>query len=395
MKHAMIRLLALVMILACGLFSAAHAEDFFAIDVDALDMNSLNSDEYVAAHLSSSAQGVRVRKYISNSSELAAPVRLTIFQMDTQTLLFDRDYGYQSGTFDSGVIYLPYLDNRTVPYLVTLYIADYVYAMPFMHLQPRLQHNGACTYGVRLSDLDPALAVDWHMGTMVDLNQLRTSGGQAVMMCASNQYIIGEAYLYLSGDMLSVQPVFYASANVTLNSASLYVVADCSQAANAGLLVSQPAYAPGDWVDVTGASSVLIYMPMNVSYDPAGLSGFWYDISAWDVQSQISLFEQNRLAGQSAWYDPYAPVETLPPVETTLPVETLPPIETAPPVEVLQPTETLPPVETAPPVETLQPTETLPPVEPEQPIEAQPAPSEEPLSPEASEAQVVVEVVIP
>ena len=69
------------------------AEDCFTIDVDALDMNSLNSDDYVAQYLSASAQGVRVKKYISNSSELAAPVRLTLMQMDSQTLLFDKDYG--------------------------------------------------------------------------------------------------------------------------------------------------------------------------------------------------------------------------------------------------------------------------------------------------------------
>lgn len=32
------------------------AEDCFTIDVDALDMNSLNSDEYVAQYLSASAR---------------------------------------------------------------------------------------------------------------------------------------------------------------------------------------------------------------------------------------------------------------------------------------------------------------------------------------------------
>lgn len=101
------------------------AEDCFTIDVDALDMNSLNSDEYVAQYLSASAQGVRVRKYISDSSELAAPVRLTLMQMDSQTLLFDKDYGLQSGTFDSGVIYLPYVADRTIPYLVTLTDEDW------------------------------------------------------------------------------------------------------------------------------------------------------------------------------------------------------------------------------------------------------------------------------
>ena len=139
------------------------AEDCFTIDVDALDMNSLNSDDYVAQYLSASAQGVRVKKYISNSSELAAPVRLTLMQMDSQTLLFDKDYGLQSGTFDSGVIYLPYVADRTIPYLVTLTIGDYVYAMPFMHQQARLIANNACTYGVRLNDLAVAFYGPIHL----------------------------------------------------------------------------------------------------------------------------------------------------------------------------------------------------------------------------------------
>ena len=147
----------------------AMAEDCFTIDVDTLDLERLNSDDYVSVALSASTQGVRIRKYISHSSEIAASVRLTLTQMDTKTLLFDKNYGYQSGTFDSGVIYLPYVSGSTIPYLVTLYVGDYVYALPFMHLQRRMESNGASTAGVRLCDLDPAQSSDWLMGTMVDL----------------------------------------------------------------------------------------------------------------------------------------------------------------------------------------------------------------------------------
>ena len=117
----------------CAVWPAA-AEDCFTIDVDLLDLDSLNSDAYVARELSSDTQGVRVVKYISDSSELAAPVRLTLTQMDTGALLFDKDYGFKSHTFDSGVIYLPYASDRTTPYLVKLTVGNYVYAMPFMQL---------------------------------------------------------------------------------------------------------------------------------------------------------------------------------------------------------------------------------------------------------------------
>jgi len=127
----------LILLLCLLVMSAAHAEDSFTIDVDGLDLGRLNSDDYVSRHLSSSAQGVRVRKYISDSSELAAPIRLTLTQMNTQTVVLDRDCGYQSGTFDSGTLYLPGSSGQTTPYLITLYAGNYVYAVPFMQTQSR------------------------------------------------------------------------------------------------------------------------------------------------------------------------------------------------------------------------------------------------------------------
>ncbi|MCI6039743.1 MAG: hypothetical protein MR742_04385 [Clostridiales bacterium] len=274
----------------------ALAEDCFTIDVDTLDMNSLNSDEYVAQYLSASAQGVRVKKYISDSSELAAPVRLTLMQMDSQTLLFDKDYGLQSGTFDSGVIYLPYVADRTIPYLVTLTIGDYVYAMPFMHLQARLVANNACTYGVRLNDLAVAFYGDWMMGTMVDLNALASQGSMGVDICASNRYVIGQATVSMQGSSLCVSLSFNSQANVAVQSQSVWVVTNCADFA-AG--VQPPSHQPGEWVDVSGASSALIVLSLRVDYDTAGLPAFHYDLSSSQLQSQLSLWEQNRAGGQS------------------------------------------------------------------------------------------------
>lgn len=140
MKKYLLRavLAALCLCLSCAWSPAVLAEDSFTIDVDMLDMDRLNRDDYVAQELTSSAQGVRVIKYISDSSELAAPVRLQIQQVNTGKLLFDKDYGYQSRTFDSGVIYLPYADKEVTPCLVTLSVGNYLYAMPFMH-SPRTQ----------------------------------------------------------------------------------------------------------------------------------------------------------------------------------------------------------------------------------------------------------------
>jgi len=143
MKRCLYLLSALVlcMSLLCAFTPAARAEDCFTLNVDTLDLDRLGSDDYVSRHLTSSAQGVRVRKHVSDSSESAAHVRLTLTQMNTGTLVFDKDYGYVSHTFDSGVIYLPYAGDGTTPYLVTLYVGDLGYGLPFMHSAPEPEIN--------------------------------------------------------------------------------------------------------------------------------------------------------------------------------------------------------------------------------------------------------------
>ncbi|NCB36662.1 MAG: hypothetical protein EOM58_11550, partial [Clostridia bacterium] len=196
----------LICLLMCQLLVplASLAEECYTIDVDALDMTRLRDNDYVYQHLAAQTQGIRLRKYVSDSSELAAPVRLSIVQAETDTVIYDRNYGDVSGTFDSGTIYLPYVDHNVIPYLITLNIGDWTYAMPFMHLQPRLTDNGACTWGVRLGDLDASMSDSWLMGTMLDLDLLRTQGMAIYPIVASNLYIIGQATVSITADQLTV-----------------------------------------------------------------------------------------------------------------------------------------------------------------------------------------------
>ena len=295
MKKVLKRSAALLLCLLLWLPSAL-GEDCFTIHVDTLDLDRLNSDDYVAVALSASTQGVRVRKDISHSSEVASAVRLTLTQMNTRTLLFDKNYGYQSGTFDSGVIYLPYVGSGTTPYLVTLYVGDYVYALPFMQLQRRMESNGASTAGVRLRDLDPAQSSDWLMGTMVDLDDLRADGSRTVDICASNSCVIGSAVISLSGSELGVQLHFSSAADVALEDASLYVVTD------GNVLSGTRAHAVSEKVNVSGAQTALVYVPMEVSYDPAGLPSFRYDQDA--ARSQQRLWKDAHASSGAEWREP-------------------------------------------------------------------------------------------
>lgn len=281
------------------LLSAALAEDSFTIDVDALDLDRLSSDDYVAGKLSGSTQGIRVRKAVSASSEVASAVRLTLTEMDTRTVVFDKNYGFQSGVFDSGVIYLPYVSGRTVPYLITLYVGDYVYGLPFMHLQRRMESNSACTAGVRLRELDPAQSSDWVMGTMLDLDELRRGGSRTVDVCASNSYLIGTAVIALRGDELQVELRFSPSANVETESAELYVITD------GNVLSTTRPRSLGSGADVSGASAALVYLDLIVSYDPAGLPSFRYREDEADAQQRLwnEVHESRRSSSGSSGSD--------------------------------------------------------------------------------------------
>ncbi len=299
----------LLCLMLCATCSAACAQgvDCFRMAVDALDMTRLNQNDYVAQYLSAQSPGLRVTKVISESADGAQPVRLSLVEMINQTLVFDRDYGYQSGIFDSGDIYLPFLGNHTVPYLVTLYVGDMVYAIPFMQLQSRLFSNGACTYGLRLHDLNPSLSRDWHMATMLDLNALRYQGSMAVDVCASNAYLIGRANLMMQGDSLCVQLDLFRDADAEVLSQSVYVVTDC--AALTSVLperIGVPAYQPGEWIYVGDAATALLYLPMVVSYDPTGLSTFGYDPDRGYLAQQQTLWQQNLAsAGTSEPEEPF------------------------------------------------------------------------------------------
>ncbi len=300
-SFSMLRALSVVLSVLL-LFSAlpALAEECFVMDFDALDMARLHDADYLAQCLTSPARGLRVRKYISDSDELAARVRLTVTQADDGSLISDKDYGYQSGVFDSDTVYLPYVDNRTIPYIVTLYIEDWVYAAPFLCSQPRLNNNGGCLWGVRMRDYDASLTSDWQMGAMLDLDAMRAQGGvRSLPICASNLYVVGQATIWLDGDALTVSLAFDEGARVELHSAAVYCVRDVSALTTADpRSMPGPAYAPGDRADVSGARTVLLYVPMTLSYDPQGLPELSYDLGDPELQRELDLWRQARAGSE-------------------------------------------------------------------------------------------------
>ena len=301
------RMMTLVLVLSL-LTGAADAEDSFIIDVDALDMACVGTNDYVAKNLTSSSQGILVQKYIG---ETETSVHLTIVQKDENIVVYDRDYGAMTGFFFSGDIYLPFVDNRSIPYLVTLTIGGWVYAFPYIRLQPRMTDNSGCTFGLRFSDLNGGLDSRWLMGTMLNLENLRAVGTQSVPLCAGNLYIVGSAQISLQGEQLVVALSFVPSANVELQAYGVYLLTDVNTLSSVDpRAMAQPSYALGQPIDVTGCSTALLYIPMTLSYNPAGLSRFVYDLWAdGELQNQLNLWNQNLMQGAAPVVDEQYPEE--------------------------------------------------------------------------------------
>jgi len=117
---------------------------------------------------------------------------------------------------------------------------------------------------------------------------------QYVNLCASNLYVVGQAAITMQNDSISVQPLFLSNANVEVHGLSVYLITDCAGLESDPAISGYPAYSAGDWIPVNGAKSALLYMPMTLSYDPAGLSSFYYNFSDLWMQQQLSLWDANK-----------------------------------------------------------------------------------------------------
>ncbi len=258
------KLLIFYFLIGLVLFSSASA-DCLPIDADTL---------VPGAELSSHMQGVRIQKTV----EPPAEIRLIITQTDSGTVILDKAYSEQSSAFDSGEIYLPYTGRAATAYTVSLQTGGEALSFSYTQLQARLTDNSAYTLGPRLSG-------DWPMATVLDL----TRTGATVPICASNQYIIGQAVFTLSGGTLEVSLSFAASANVTLENQAVYVTLNPASLDDNPL--RQAKHSVGEAIDISGGQTALVCVPLTVSYDPVGLSDFVYNANDREILSQMALLK--------------------------------------------------------------------------------------------------------
>lgn len=299
-------LLSLFVLLAAVLvIPGALAEDAFVIQADKLDMSQLSDSTYVKENLSAATQYIRINYALSGTSK----VWLKVTQTATGSVILDKYYGQMSGTFRSGDIYLKYSGSSTVQYTISLTVGQDTYTFPFYRRLMVLKNNTACSFGVRIKQLNKRLTDAWTMATPLDLNEIAALPGgiKRIDLCASNMYVIGTVTVRIRDGKLRI---------------SLQLLEDEDAEESSYQIIEQQLFlitSPSEWntldpqrleeneyeigVDIDLMESlsdvqyVVMYLPVKLTYDPNGLSRFEYnqkedpelihELEIWDAMKEL------------------------------------------------------------------------------------------------------------
>ena len=280
-----------------GIPAAALAENAFEIDVDRLDLEQVSDPAYQQAMLTAKTQYIRVSCQVEGEQD----VTLCVKRQESGETVYQKSYGPVSGRFQSDEIYLKYTGSETVPYAVILTVGEKHFEFPFFRQLITLTNNTACTYGVRIRDVQPGLTNKWQMATALDLSAVRglPGGRLEIPVCASDMYVIGTATVRVRDDSLRVTVSFLEGLDITLERQAMYLWTDPGAVSRLWdkSLDKLPRYATGTDVsisgDLGGQERVILYLPMTVTYDPNGLERFSYDLeNDGALKEQLALWRQ-------------------------------------------------------------------------------------------------------
>lgn len=300
MKYKIFNILAAVLMM-CIMFGAATGlaltDTAFEIDVDKLDMEKVLEGEYQEACLTAKTQYIRIAYSVAEEQAVTVSVRLK----ETGETVYQKNYGIKSGRFTSDDIYLKYTASQTVPYTIALTVGEEEISFPFYRQLMVLKRNKACTYGVRMQDVQPDLTKKLQMGTALDLEVIRNGPGSRLQipLCASNKYIIGTVTVRVLDDNLRVSMAFVNGLDITIHRQTMHLFTYPGELTTLEErhLKNQPKYQVGTDIsilkDLKGADKVILYLPMEVTYDPNGLAQFGYDLAEDEnLQNQLIIWQE-------------------------------------------------------------------------------------------------------
>lgn len=291
MKKCWSCLLGIWLILNIG---CAAAAEVFVIAADQLRSELIENKEYAERVLSAPTQYIQITCHIE---EEPVPVWLTILRCDDDKVVHQKFYGHHSGRFISDEIYLKYTGGTT-EYKIILTAGDRKWQIPFYRRQMKLTHNTACSYGVRIREAAPGVTKGWGMATVVDISK----GSLTVPLCASDQYVIGKVDILTEGDALWVEILPLEDIELTVHKQKIYAVTDPQTLTglDESALENQFSFEPGQRVtvsrDLKGNQYVILYLAMEVSYDPNGLEHFFYPTTVSSEQHRMweKLMEESK-----------------------------------------------------------------------------------------------------
>ena len=259
------------------LWTAVAGAEAFVIQVDELDASRLKDNDYIARVLTGAAQYLRLECDLGETQE---SVSLSIARADTGKTVYQKKYSKTSGMFSTGDIYLKNTGSEPMTYRITLTAGDKVWQFPFRRELMYLQNNTACSYGIRLREAETPVTDGWAMATVVNLNDLAARGSLQTPLCASDRYVIGKVNITRSGDHLGVTLQPAKGLDLTIHRQQVYAVTqpDTLIGLREKDLKRQVHFAPGETISVSkdlgDSPYVILYVALEVSYDPNGLETF-------------------------------------------------------------------------------------------------------------------------
>lgn len=300
MKHRILIMLATALMISMAFGMAAGlalTETAFEINADQLDMDRVLEGDYIEENLAAKAQYISISYLVEGEQQVTISVSL----QETGEAVYQKNYGSISGNFTSDDIYLKYTDSQTVPYTITLKVGAEETTFPFLRQLMMLQRNNACTYGVRMQDVQPNLTKRLQMGTALDLEAIRSLPGSRVEipLCASSKYVIGTVTVRVRDDNLRISMAFVDGLDITMHRQAMYLFTHPGRLTSLGErdLDHLHQYQVGTDVsilkDLKGADKVILYLPMEVTYDPNGLAQFTYDLAGEEnLQNQLIIWQE-------------------------------------------------------------------------------------------------------
>jgi hypothetical protein len=266
-----VRLVCTLGLLCC----AAGPASAVTLDVSAIEGAAL-SDTYIQEHLTFAQEYLSVRYDLGIREER---VTLSVLSDPDATVVFRKDYGVVSGVFISDEIYLSYPAQGPGVYQVTLTAGDNAIVFPFRRKLLRLTGNTACSGGVRFADMASRFAGETAMGTAVSLQRDNTV---SVPLVASGMYVAGQVHVSVREGSLTVTCAVDGKAAASVRDTHIYLLTDLGELADLSerFLRLLPSCESGYPVDIAsrlnGADVVIVYVKMELDYDPNALERFVY-----------------------------------------------------------------------------------------------------------------------